>query len=133
MMYLPWIAAGALAMSIGTGLVGYQHGGRVADARWQRQAAELRAQADAQRQLMLDRAAQLAQDYETERARMSAQLAALRGSRREATNVPIPHCPATVGDVVVPAAALGLLRRAAGAAEARPPTGRTGAPVQPRP
>jgi hypothetical protein len=131
---VPWLLAGALALMLGAGLAGYRAGGQITDARWQRQAAEIRAAADKERQRMLDTAAQLAEDYELDRARLSAQINRQRGQLREALNAPILECPATVGDVVVPRGAVARLRDAAsGADPSRPATGGAGAPVQPRP
>jgi hypothetical protein len=64
-------------------------------------------------------AAAAAARYEAWRAAKEQRHADTTAALRNALGAPIPACPARVGDVLVPAAAVGVLRAAAGDAPGR--------------
>ena len=108
----PWLHVATLAAGFAVGWM--VHG-------WRTDAAELaRQQAEAREAFRRGEiATRAAQQLEVDRAAIHERLRAARADLAAALAAPVPQCPAlAVGDVVVPAAALGGLRRAAGQADA---------------
>lgn len=93
---------------------------------WVEAQAEAQRQADAQLAAQRQEAARVAAEYEAQRAAIQRRLARVSTDLRNALQRPI-SCPAgdppAVGDVVIPADALRVLRDAAGGGQAGPGAG----------
>ena len=122
---IPWLRLAAIAAVL-AGAFG--SGWQVRD--WQADAADLkREQAEAKDALRrAEIAARSAQQFEEVRDAIQRDLRASQARLAAALAAPL-QCPATVGDVVVPAAAVRLLRDAAGDGDDDP--GESRPPVQP--
>jgi hypothetical protein len=130
-----WLYAGAAVVALGVAAAG---GWQVRD--WQADADELaRTREEAAARLrQVDRGIEAGAALETERARLARELTRARHDIKTALQQPVT-CPAApdgtpgeLGDLVIPAAALAGLRRAAGGLPPGPAASEPGRAVQPR-
>lgn len=95
----------------------WTHGARAERLEWVEAQAEAQAKADADLAAQRQETARVAAEYEAQRAAIQRRLTRAHTDLRNALQRPI-SCPAgdpqTVGDVVIPADALRVLRDAAG-------------------
>lgn len=112
MISLPyrWIAVGIalLALLAGAWWKGDQHGQATVQQAWDKE----KVAADEQRREDAVMARKASAGYQTQLSQIQGRAAGLQKELRNALTQPITSCPATVGDVVVPAAALDGLRAA---------------------